>query len=75
MTSPPTPKRLTLIEMENLVHLTTTAHTLTPDLITETVVDHVGALVRDLAHHRLVEMKMHNPPTCPECKQCQEQLS
>ena len=37
-----------------------TAHTLTPDLITDTVVDHVGALVRELAHHRLLEMGMQS---------------
>ena len=58
-------KRLNLAEMEDLVRLAHTAHTLTPDLITDTVVDHVGALVRELAHHRLLEMGMHNPPTCP----------
>jgi hypothetical protein len=60
-------KRLNLAEMEDLVRLAHTAHTLTPDLITDTVVDQVGALVRELAHHRLLEMGMHNPPTCPEC--------
>ena len=60
-------KRLNLAEMEDLVRLAHTAHTLTLDLITDTVVDHVGALVRELAHHRLLEIGMHNPPTCPEC--------
>ena len=60
-------KRLNLAEMEDLVRLAHTAHTLTPDLITDTVVDQVGALVCELTHHRLLEMGMHNPPTCPEC--------
>jgi hypothetical protein len=53
-------KRLNLAEMEDLVRLAHTAHTLTPDLITDTVVDHVGALVRELAHHRLLEMGMQS---------------
>ena len=34
-------KRLNLADMEDLVRLAHTAHTLTPDLITDTVVDHV----------------------------------
>jgi hypothetical protein len=59
--------RLSLAQMEDLVGLARTAHTLTPDLITDTVVGQVAALVRELAHHRLLEMGMHNPPTCPEC--------
>jgi hypothetical protein len=70
-----TPHRLTLVEMEDLVALTATAQALTPDLITDTVVDQMAVLVRELAHHRLVEMKMHNPPTCPECSQHQGQTS
>ena len=53
-------KRLNLAEMEDLVRLAHTAHTLTLDLITDTVVDHVGALVRELAHHRLLEMGMQS---------------
>jgi hypothetical protein len=59
--------RLTLAEMEDLVRLTQTAHTLTPDLINDTVVEQVAALVRELAHHRLLEIGAHNPPTCPDC--------
>lgn len=62
-----TAARLNLAQMEDLVRLAHTAHTMTPDLITDTVVDQVGALVRELAHHRLLEMGLHNPGTCPEC--------
>jgi hypothetical protein len=60
--------RLNLAQMEELVGLAHTAHTMTPDLITDAVVDQVSALVRELAHYRLLEMGMHNPGTCPECR-------
>jgi len=59
--------RLNLTQMEDLVRLAHIAHTLTPDLITDAVVDQVGALVRELAHHRLLEIGLHAPRTCPEC--------
>jgi hypothetical protein len=41
-------------------------------LITDTVVERVATLVRELAHHRLLEMGLHNAPTCPECSQRKE---
>ncbi|WP_048891952.1 hypothetical protein [Mycobacterium heckeshornense] len=64
---------LTITELEDLVRLARDAHTFTPDLIADTVVAQIAALVGELCHHRLLEAGMHNPPTCPHCNPPKEQ--